>query len=59
MKGNWSTATFVTTYMPVMLFPVLYGVAKIITRVPFVKASEMDFRSGVAEIDAITCVILC
>lgn len=39
-----------------MLFPVLYVSAKVITRVPLVKATEMDFISGVSEIDAITSV---
>lgn len=42
--------------MPMILFPVLYGVAKVMTGVPIVKPSEMDFVSGIAEIEVITCV---
>ena len=39
-----------------ILFPILYGVVKITTGAPLVKVSEMDFHSGIAEIEAITCV---
>ncbi|KIJ15780.1 hypothetical protein PAXINDRAFT_61177, partial [Paxillus involutus ATCC 200175] len=49
-----STATFVTNYLPIMLFPVLYAIAKVVTKAPLVKPGEMDFDSGVAEIEAIT-----
>lgn len=52
LKANWSTATFVTTYLPIMLFPVLYLSAKFLMRVPLVKPSEMDFKSGTEDIDA-------
>lgn len=41
-----------------MLFPVLYVSAKVITKVPLVRPSEMDFKSGVSEIDAITSVLV-
>ena len=58
MRDNWSTATFITNYLPVILFPVLYGVAKIVIRVPLVKASEMDFHSDIAEIEAMTWVFV-
>ncbi|KAG2755128.1 hypothetical protein P692DRAFT_201851407 [Suillus brevipes Sb2] len=51
-EANWSTATFVTTYLPIMLFPVLYLSAKFLMRVPLVKPSEMDFKSGTEDIDA-------
>ncbi|KAF9218914.1 hypothetical protein BS17DRAFT_790496 [Gyrodon lividus] len=54
LRDEWSTATFVTNYLPIMLFPVLYVVAKVVTRASLVKPSEMDFKSGVAEIEAIT-----
>jgi amino acid transporter len=56
LKANWSTATFVTTYLPIMLFPVLYVSAKFLMRVPLVKPSEMDFESGTEDIDAERCV---
>lgn len=54
LRDNWSTATFMTNYLPVMLFPVLYTIAKIWKRVPLVKPHEMDFHSGIAEIEAMT-----
>ena len=56
LKGNWSNATFVTDYFPIMFFPVLYIAAKLVTRVRIIKPSEMDFVSDVAEFDAMTCV---
>lgn len=54
LRGEWSTADFVTNYLPLVLFPILYIIAKLWTRVPVVKASEMDFYSGLAEIEAST-----
>lgn len=58
LRDEWSTATFMTTYLPIMLFPVLYVSAKVITGVPLVSTSEMDFESGVSEFDAITSVFI-
>lgn len=43
-----------TNYLPMMLFPILYVGAKIWKRVPIVKPNEMDFHSGIAEIEAMT-----
>ena len=54
LRGNWNTADFVTSYLPLVLFPILYITAKLRTRVPVVKASEMDFYTGLAEIEAST-----
>ncbi|KAI9445159.1 amino acid permease [Lactarius indigo] len=54
LRGEWDTATFVTSYLPLILFPILYVSAKFWTRVPVVKASEMDFYTGLAEIEAST-----
>jgi len=56
LRDQWSTPTFVTNYMPVIIFPVLYGVVKVITRISIVKLSEMDFVSGIAEVEAITWI---
>ena len=36
------------------MFPILYIAARLWTRVPHVKASQMDFYTGLAEIEAIT-----
>ncbi|KZO96982.1 amino acid permease [Calocera viscosa TUFC12733] len=50
LKGGWSAATFVTNYLPLMLFPVLYIGAKLIMRTPTHRASQMDFYTGIDEI---------
>lgn len=52
MKDRWDTATFVTNYLPLALFPVMYLGARFWRREPFVKPADMDFISGLAEIEA-------
>ncbi|KAF8313225.1 hypothetical protein DL93DRAFT_2081309 [Clavulina sp. PMI_390] len=54
LKNNWVTATFVTNYLPYILFPLLYLFGRYIMYrdTPPVRAAEMDFVSGVAEIEA-------
>ncbi|KIK71217.1 hypothetical protein GYMLUDRAFT_33353 [Collybiopsis luxurians FD-317 M1] len=52
LSGNWDTATFVTNYLPFALFPILYVGARIYYRQSPVKAEDMDFVSGLAEIEA-------
>ncbi len=37
---------------PVMVFPVMYGGYKLVKRTHFVRASEMDFVSGIAQIES-------
>lgn len=54
LPGNWSTATFVTNYLPFILFPVLYFTMRIVTRIPMINPEDMDFKSGLAEIEAAT-----
>ncbi|KAH9004407.1 amino acid permease [Lactarius hatsudake] len=54
LKDNWDTATFVTNYLPLILFPILYIGAKLWKRSPIISASDMDFYSGLAEIEAET-----
>jgi amino acid transporter len=54
LRGNWTTADFVTNYLPLVMFPILYAAAKFWTRAPAVRASEMDFYTGIAEIEAET-----
>lgn len=39
-----------------MLFPVLYGGAKLVMRVPAVRAEDMDFETHVAEFEAMMYV---
>jgi len=52
LKGGWNSATFVTTYLPFILFPILYTGAKLWTKVPVIRAEDMDFISGLKEIEA-------
>jgi amino acid transporter len=54
LRHEWNTANFVTNYLPLILFPILYITSKLWTRVPIVKPSEMDFYTGLAEIEAST-----
>lgn len=54
LKGKWATDTFVTNYLPLGLFPILYISAKLYTRKPIVKTHEMDFVTDLAQIEADT-----
>jgi amino acid transporter len=54
LKGNWAVDTFVTNYIPLVLFPILYIGAKFVHRQPMPTPLEMDFYSGIAEIEADT-----
>ena len=54
MKDSWDTATFVTNYLPFILFPILYIIARIWRKQGPVKPIDMDFVSGIAEIEAAT-----
>ena len=49
---------FVTNYVPIILFPILYVAAKFIMDVQPFKADDMDFDTNVPEFDAMTCVSL-
>ncbi|KAI0030986.1 amino acid permease/ SLC12A domain-containing protein [Vararia minispora EC-137] len=52
LRGNWDTATFVTNYLPLVLFPLLYAVARLYFRRGPVAPAAMDFTTGIAEIEA-------
>jgi len=54
LKGGWDTATFITNYLPFMFFPVMYVIARFITRVPPVRAMDMDFVTDIDEIEKAT-----
>ena len=54
LKGKWDTATFVTNYLPLMLFPVLYVGSRLYKRCRPLHAMEMDFVTGLKEIEADT-----
>ncbi|KZT65366.1 amino acid permease [Daedalea quercina L-15889] len=50
LRGNWVTATFITNYLPMMIFPVLYVTKRFWSRVRFVRPEEMDFKTGMDEV---------
>jgi amino acid transporter len=53
LKGNWAVDSFVTNYLPLVLFPIFYfGCKFTLYKQPMVKPEEMDFVSGLAEIEA-------
>ncbi|KAF8211435.1 amino acid permease/ SLC12A domain-containing protein [Mycena galopus ATCC 62051] len=59
LKGGWVTSTFVTTYLPFALFPVLYVGSKFYywkngSSLYWVPAEKMDFVTNIAEIEADT-----
>jgi len=46
LRGQWSTATFITNYLPIALFPILYSLSKLATKIPLVSPQDMDFVTG-------------
>ncbi|PWN48846.1 amino acid permease [Violaceomyces palustris] len=51
LKGNWDTPTFVTSYLPAILFPLLYFGNKLYNKSTMVRSEEMDFLSDIKEIE--------
>lgn len=51
LKGGWDTPTFVTNYLPLVLFPILYIVAKFYYKENIKKPHEMDFVTNIKEIE--------
>ncbi|KAF8203089.1 amino acid permease [Pholiota molesta] len=51
LKGNWATDVFVTNYLPLVLFPILYTGAKYYYREAIKKPHEMDFVTNIKEIE--------
>jgi amino acid transporter len=54
LRGEWVTADFITSYLPFVAFPILYLGARFWKRSRPVSASEMDFYTNIAEIEAST-----
>lgn len=52
LRNNWDTATFVTNYLPLALFPIMYFSTRYWYRCTLIKPEDMDFLSGLAEIEA-------
>ena len=47
LKGSWNTASFVTNYLPVPVFFCLYFGYKFWYGTKWIRASEMDFVTGI------------
>jgi len=54
LKDGWDTATFVTNYIPVMIAPVVFLGATVVMKANIIKAEDMDFITGLADIEADT-----
>jgi amino acid transporter len=54
MRGNWATDKFITNYLPLILFPLFYIVALLWIKTKPRKPLEMDFVTGIKEIEAET-----
>ena len=52
LKGSWATDTFVTNYLPLVLFPIVYVGARYWRRTEFIRPEDMDFKTGLAEVEA-------
>ncbi|KAH9858980.1 amino acid permease [Lenzites betulinus] len=50
LKGQWSASTFVTNYLPMAMFPVLYVGARWYKSTRLRPYEEMDFKSGLQEV---------
>lgn len=46
LKGNWDAATFVTSYLPVLMIFVVYFGHSFYTKSSIVKPLDIDFFSG-------------
>ncbi|PPR01613.1 hypothetical protein CVT24_005764 [Panaeolus cyanescens] len=56
LKDSWATDTFVTNYLPLVGFPIMYVGARLYYKERPKKAHEMDFVTNIAEIEAETVV---
>lgn len=54
LRGGWATDQFVTNYLPLILFPLLYIGSLLYFRCKPVKPMDMDFISNIKEIEADT-----
>lgn len=54
LKDSWEADTFVTNYLPFAMFPVLYFGARFWRKSSFKRPEDLDFKSGLAEVEAAT-----
>jgi len=46
IHGNWDTATFVTSYIPLVMFVILYFGYRFWNKAKFIPLEDMDFMTG-------------
>ncbi|KAF8633974.1 hypothetical protein AX15_001152 [Amanita polypyramis BW_CC] len=51
LKGQWRTDQFVTNYLPFILFPIMYTVARLYYRQGPIPPEEIDFVTGIKELE--------
>lgn len=51
INGNWNVDTFITAYICLPIFVVLYVGYKVIVRPKFVRVQDMDFTTGRRELN--------
>jgi len=55
LRNSWATDIFVTNYIPLILFPIMYFGSKFLYyKRPMIKSKEMDFHTGLDEIEAVS-----
>ncbi|KAF8807642.1 amino acid permease [Phlegmacium glaucopus] len=54
LKGQWATDVFVTNYITLVVFPIMYFGAKLYYKQPVKQVHEMDFVTNIDEIEADT-----
>ncbi|KAJ8084957.1 hypothetical protein PM082_003734 [Marasmius tenuissimus] len=52
LKGNWATDVFVTNYLPLAAFSIMYFGVKFVRKTNIVRVEEMDFVTDLAEVEA-------
>ncbi|ETS86551.1 hypothetical protein PFICI_00379 [Pestalotiopsis fici W106-1] len=52
IDGHWSFSGFFSAYFTIVFFIAIYVSWKIVKRAPFIKPENMDFQTGLAEVEA-------
>ncbi|KAI0697278.1 amino acid permease [Cytidiella melzeri] len=52
LRGNWAVDVFITNYLPLVLFPILYVGARFWRGSRWVNPEDMDFKSGLDIVEA-------
>ncbi|KAL7416520.1 amino acid permease [Mrakia frigida] len=52
LRDSWDTATFITNYLPLVIFPVLFVGKKVISKTTWRSLDSLDYITNIAEIEA-------